>query len=98
MLFKQETSVYQLIAVEEKHLCVGEVNVLGQQGADHVAQVNKSDFGIAFKHKRSNGRTVNANWKLLISAEMKCHFSPDSIGVYTALITVPLVGLKPVKS
>ncbi len=41
---------------------------------------------------------VNANWKLLFSAEMKCCFSPDSIQVYTALITISLVGLKPVKS
>ena len=31
-------------------------------------------------------------------AEKECHFSPGSIQVYTALITVPLVGLKPVKS
>lgn len=29
---------------------------------------------------------------------MNCHFSPGSMRVYTALITVPLAGLKPVKS
>ena len=36
--------------------------------------------------------------KMQFFAEMKCHFSPGSMRVYTALITVPLVGLKPVKS
>lgn len=36
--------------------------------------------------------------KMQFLAEMKCHFSPGSMRVYTALITVPLVGLKPVKS
>lgn len=36
--------------------------------------------------------------KMSFSAEIECHFSPGSIQVYTALITGPLVGLKPVKS
>ena len=36
--------------------------------------------------------------KMSFSAEIECHFSLGSIQVYTALITGPLVGLKPVKS
>ena len=35
--------------------------------------------------------------KMSIFAEKECHFSPDSIQVYTALTTISLVGLKPVK-
>ena len=30
---------------------------------------------------------VNANWKMPIFAETECHFSPNSIQVYTALTT-----------
>ena len=40
---------------------------------------------------------VNANLKMSVFAEKECHFSPDSIQVYTALTTTSLVGLKPVK-
>ena len=40
---------------------------------------------------------VNANLKMSVFAEKGCHFSPDSIQVYTALTTTSLVGLKPVK-
>ena len=40
---------------------------------------------------------VNANQKMSIFAEKGCHFSPDSIQVYTALTATSLVGLKPVK-
>ena len=44
------------------------------------------------------GRDCQRHLKMQFFAEMKCHFSPGSMRVYTALITVPLVGLKPVKS
>ena len=40
---------------------------------------------------------VNANLKMSVFAEKECHFSPGSIQVYTALTTISLVGLKPVK-
>ena len=40
---------------------------------------------------------VNANMKMSVFAEKECHFSPDSIQVYTALTTTSLVGLKSVK-
>ena len=40
---------------------------------------------------------VNANLKMSVFVEKGCHFSPDSIQVYTALTTTSLVGLKPVK-
>ena len=42
-------------------------------------------------------KLVNANLKMSVFAEKECHFSPDSIRVYTALTTTSLVGLKPVK-
>ena len=42
-------------------------------------------------------KIVNANLKMSVFAEKGCHFSPDSIQVYTALTTTSLVGLKPVK-
>ena len=40
---------------------------------------------------------VNAHLKMSVFAEKECHFSPDSIQVYTALTTTSLVGLKSVK-
>ena len=38
--------------------------------------------------------SVNANQKMSIFAEKECHFSPDSIQVYTALTTTLLDGRK----
>ena len=54
----------------------------------------KNQFATA---KYPGVRGVNANWKMSIFAETECHFSLDSIQVYTALTATSLVGLKPVK-
>ena len=48
-------------------------------------------------YKGQADKCVSANLKLSVFAERECPFSPDSIQVYTALTTISLVGLKPVK-
>ena len=58
---------------------------------------NRSVHGNVGSQDSISTNFVSANMKMSIFAEKECHFSPDSIQVYTALTTTSLVGLKPVK-
>ena len=67
-------------------------------GGKTVAEIKERYTGQGLTYRGFESLQCQRHLKMSFFAEKKCHFSPGSIQVYTALITVPLVGLKPVKS